>query len=217
MTTTAQYATLPKNGSTQISAANPNRDGTGTLGVVAQAGASGLRIDGVAVQATVATTAGMLRFFLTKGRPLGAIVSITFTGTTATATTTLPHGLTTAQLIGVVGCAPDEYNVTDVAVTVTGANTFSYLMTVAPTTNATVIGNAASSLAVPVTRLFRETLVSAITPSATVAAFAAIMGTQNSTDNVYFPLVLQPGWSLRASTEKAESFNIIPLFAGDFS
>lgn len=215
MTTTAQYATIPKNGVAQISTANANKDGTGVLGVVLQAGPTGQRVDGLSLQSIMATTAGMLRFYLTKGRPLGVILSLTFAGTTATVTTAVAHGLTTSQLIGIIGCYPDEYNVTDVAITVTGATTFSYLMTVAPTANATVLGSGASSLAVPVTRMFLEVPVTAVTPSSSTVGFAATVNASSASN--YFPLVLQSGWSLRVSTEKAETFNVIPLFAGDFS
>lgn len=49
---------------------------------------------------------------------------------------------------------------------------------------------------------YEELVVAAITPSATVAAF----------DIEYIPtkpLVLPTGWSLRASTEKAEAFSVL--------
>lgn len=55
------------------------------------------------------------------------------------------------------------------------------------------------------TRLFREVSVTAITPSATVQAFRA---------EVVLPpeFALPSGsWELRASTEKAETFNVIAL------
>lgn len=55
--------------------------------------------------------------------------------------------------------------------------------------------------------LFQEILVSAITPSTTVSAF-------NST-NTYNNLMLPSGYSLRATTNNAESFTVI-AFGGDF-
>lgn len=216
MTATAQYASTPKNGVTQISTANANRDGTGTVGMVCMAGASGMRIDSLTIQATGTTTAGMVRFFLTKGRPLGAISTITFTGTTAIVTTVLPHGLTTGQLASIIGASPDEYNVVDASLTVTGANSFTYVMGTAPTANATVMGSGATSTSPVTSRLVKEVSVDAITPSATVKAFATGIGTNTGSEKTLFPLSLQAGWSLRASTEKAEAFNIIPTFAGDF-
>lgn len=57
-------------------------------------------------------------------------------------------------------------------------------------------------------RLWREVAVTAITPSATVAAFTASL--------TNLGLILATGWSLRASTEKAETFNICVTRAGDF-
>jgi len=216
MTATAQYASTPRNGVTQVSTANANRDGTGTLGVVCMAGANGMRIDSLTIQATGTTTAGMLRFFLTKGRPLGSISTITFTGTTAIVTTALPHGLTTGQLVSVIGALPDEYNVVDASLTVTGANTFTYVMGTAPTANATVMGSGATSTSPVTSRMIKEVTVDALIPSATAKAFATGIGTNTGSEKTLFPLSIQPGWSLRASTEKAETFNIIPTFAGDF-
>lgn len=52
-----------------------------------------------------------------------------------------------------------------------------------------------------------EELVSAITPSATVAAF--------NTEIVFADLLIPSGWTLYASTEKAEAFNVI-LHGGDY-
>lgn len=57
-------------------------------------------------------------------------------------------------------------------------------------------------------RLLREVPVTAITPSGTVQAFTA------SLPNL--ALVLAPGWSLRASTHNAESFNVAVTRAADF-
>lgn len=57
-------------------------------------------------------------------------------------------------------------------------------------------------------RLLREVAVSAITPSGTVAAFTASL--------TNLALVLQSGWSLRASTHNAETFNVCVTRAGDF-
>lgn len=216
MTTTAQYASLPKNGGAQVSVANANRDGTGAVGVVLTAGASGARIDALAVKATGTTTAGMLRFFLAKGRAGGAIATMTFVGTTATVTTELAHGLTTGDLVTVQGALPDDYNVVDAAVTVTGALTYTFVMATTPTTAATVVGSFSTSVAVPVTRLYREIAVTAAVPSAIVATFETYMMTGNAVDKGFMPLILQPGWSLRVATEKAETFNITPTVAGGF-
>jgi hypothetical protein len=57
-------------------------------------------------------------------------------------------------------------------------------------------------------RLWKEVLVSAITPSTTVSPFSSTLNSQ--------ALVLQSGWSLRASTNNAETFNVLVTRAGDF-
>jgi len=67
MAASAQYASTPKVGVGQISTANTNRDGTGTIGTVFTAGSSGSRIDMIDIQATGTTTAGMVRLFLHNG------------------------------------------------------------------------------------------------------------------------------------------------------
>lgn len=51
----------------QISAANTNRDGTGTIGTIYTATADGARIDGIRVKAIVTTTAGMIRIYINDG------------------------------------------------------------------------------------------------------------------------------------------------------
>lgn len=127
MSTTANYASTPRAAFGQVSTANTNRDGTGTIATIFTAGASGSRIDDIVVIATGTTTAGMVRLFLHDG------------------------------------------------------------------TNA---------------RLWVELPVTAATPSGTVQAFAASLLNQS--------LILPSGWSLRASTHNAETFNVIVDRAGDF-
>lgn len=126
------YAASPKCGIGQISTANTNRDGTGTIGTVFTAGTSGSRIDAIDLKATGTTTAGMVRLFIHDG--MTAI-------------------------------------------------------------------------------LLTEVPVVAVTPSATLPAWEVQLNT-NSMSQI-LPLVLPTGYSLRASAEKAESFNVIAL-GGDF-
>jgi hypothetical protein len=57
-------------------------------------------------------------------------------------------------------------------------------------------------------RLLDEILVPAITPSTTVEAFSASLLNQ--------AIVIPSGWSLRASTNNAETFNVLVTRAGDF-
>lgn len=121
------FVGTPKVGIAQISTANPNRDGTGTISTVLTAGALGSRIDRLRAIAIGTTTAGMIRWYIHDG------------------------------------------------------------------TNA---------------RLWYEQTVDAITPSATVAAWTE---DYMPTDGLKLPV----GYSLRASTEKAETFNVFAE-SGDF-
>lgn len=62
-----QFAASPVNAAVTISTANPNRDGTGTVGTLYTAPTNGARIDEINVKATVTTTAGIVRFWLHDG------------------------------------------------------------------------------------------------------------------------------------------------------
>ena len=89
MATQAQYAATPKCGIGQVSVANTNRDGTGTIATIFQAGANGSRIDAINLKAVGTTTVGMLRLFLhdgTNARLLTEVpvVAITPSGTLPT-------------------------------------------------------------------------------------------------------------------------------------
>lgn len=132
MSTSAQYASTPKCGVGQVSVANTNRDGTGTIDTIFTAGASGSRIDAINIKATGTTTAGMIRLFIHDG------------------------------------------------------------------TNA---------------RLLTEVPVVALTPSGTLPSWEAQLNTNTMTQ--VLPLVLPTGYSLRAATNNAETFNVIAL-GGDF-
>lgn len=127
MATTAQYASTVRTAQAQVSTANTNRNGTGTIVTVFTAGSNGSRIDDIYITATATTTAGVVRLFLNDG-----------------------------------------------------TNTY----------------------------LWREILVPAITPSTTVSVFSAALLSQG--------LILANTWSLRASTNNAETFNIQVTRAGDF-
>lgn len=132
MSTSAQYASIPKCGVGQVSVANTNRDGTGTIVTVFSAGASGSRIDAINIKATGTTTAGMIRLFIHDGADA---------------------------------------------------------------------------------RLLTEVPVTAITPSGTLPSWEAQLNTNTMTQ--VLPLVLPTGYSLRAATNNAETFNVIAL-GGDF-
>lgn len=128
MATTAQYASTVRTAIAQISTANTNRNGTGTIGTVITGAATGTRVDDITIAATGTTTAGVVRLFINDG-------------------------------------------------------TTSYL--------------------------WQEILVTAITPSTTQQVFSFTLLNQAL-------LLASASWSLRASTNNAETFNIIVTRAGDF-
>lgn len=131
-----QFQSAPRLGQALLSTANPNRDGTGTIGTVFTAGASGSECLWCKVKARGTTTAGMIRLFLHDGTSYrGLLVEI------------------------------------------------------------------------PVT---------AITPSATVPSFEALLPLSVPVlGDTTLPMPLPTSWSVRASTEKAESFDVI-IAGGDF-
>jgi hypothetical protein len=134
MATTPNFSATPKIGSVNITTANANRDGTGTIGTVFTAGSSGSRIDTINIVATGTTTAGMVRLFI--------------------------HDGTTA-------------------------------------------------------RLYDEVPVFAVTPATSTPAFIATLGSNAPLSSSRYPIVMPTGYSLRAATNNAESFNIHAI-GGDF-
>ena len=127
MATAAQYAATVQNASAQVTTANTNRNGTGTIVSVMTGATNGTRIDDIYIVATGTTTAGVVRLFISDGTNI---------------------------------------------------------------------------------RLWQEVLVPAITPSTTVAVFSAALLNQ--------ALILENGWSLQASTNNSETFNVLVTRAGDF-
>jgi len=60
------FTKAPVIGMAEVSAANPNLDGTGTIVSIVDGGVEGVRLDIFESRAIVATTAGMLRLFLSE-------------------------------------------------------------------------------------------------------------------------------------------------------
>ena len=81
-------------------------------------------------------------FYIATTTTAQTISTITRGGTgnlTATLTTAAPHGLVDGNRVTISGATPAEFNGTYV-IDVTGANTFTYTMTTAPSGDATVVG-----------------------------------------------------------------------------
>ena len=86
MATSPAYASAPRLWMGQVTAANTNRDGTGTLATLGTAPAAGTRLDGVIVQAIGATTAGMIRLFIHDGSNARLFLEVPVLAVTPSAT-----------------------------------------------------------------------------------------------------------------------------------
>lgn len=80
------FADTPEIGAVEISTANTNRNGTGTLGTVVTADAAGTKIDLITVVAEGTTTAGMIRLFLHDGSVFYLLKEIDVTAITPSGT-----------------------------------------------------------------------------------------------------------------------------------
>jgi hypothetical protein len=85
MTTSAQYASIPKVGSALLTTADTSLTAPTTVGTVLTAGASGSRIDYIRIQGVANTVAGLVNLFIFDGTnyflwqqiPIQAITSST--------------------------------------------------------------------------------------------------------------------------------------------
>lgn len=87
MASTPAFASTARVGSAQVSAANTGRDGSGTIVDVLTGVAAGTRVFEVVVQATVTTTAGMVRLYYYDGTNTRLLDEITVTAVTVGAST----------------------------------------------------------------------------------------------------------------------------------
>jgi len=70
MATTAQYAATVKSAQVQISSANTQRTGSGTIGTLIIGATNGTRVDDIYITAATSTTAGVIRLFISDGSAL---------------------------------------------------------------------------------------------------------------------------------------------------
>ncbi len=90
---------------------------------------------------------GMIRYNETVNKYEGnesvagaPVLTLTHSGTTATLTTSVAHGLATDDYITVSGVTPSNYN-SSYKITVTGSTSFTYVMGSDPGSDATVLGS----------------------------------------------------------------------------
>lgn len=86
MATDPQFAATPGLEHGQVSTANTNRDGTGTIATILTAGSNGTKIEEITVQATGTTTAGMVRLYLHDGTNVRLFDEFAVTAVTPSAT-----------------------------------------------------------------------------------------------------------------------------------
>jgi len=86
MATDPQFTTTVRHEMVQISTANTNRDGTGTLGTVFTAGATGSRIEHIEIMGVGTVTAGVIRLFIDDGTNKRLWREVAVTATTPSGT-----------------------------------------------------------------------------------------------------------------------------------
>lgn len=86
MATVPNFTKTPVMGIANISAANTNRDGTGTIVDVITGAAVGTRIERITVVATGTTTAGVVRLYLFDGTNTRLLREVLVTAITASVT-----------------------------------------------------------------------------------------------------------------------------------
>lgn len=85
MATTPKFTSTARVGMGVVSAANTNRDGTGTLVDILTGVAAGTKIFEVVIQAAVTTTAGMIRLYIYDGTNTRLFDEITVAATSVSA------------------------------------------------------------------------------------------------------------------------------------
>jgi hypothetical protein len=95
---------------------------------------------------------------LTTPTGVVTISTITHVNAIATLTTASAHGLATGNQVSITGCTPSDYNGV-YTITVLNNTSFTYLMTSAPATDATVVGSYERGITTPVNTLMNYTEV----------------------------------------------------------
>jgi hypothetical protein len=92
MASSPVYVGTPKTWQAALSAANTNRDGSGTLVDAVSGGSSGSRLDKVRIAASGTTTAGVIRLFVYDGTNTYLIKEVLVTAVTPSATVAVWEG-----------------------------------------------------------------------------------------------------------------------------
>jgi hypothetical protein len=95
---------------------------------------------------------------LTTSTGVQTISSITYVGDVATLTTASAHGLSTGRYVSITGTTPAAYSGV-FKITVMSATTFTYVLTVAVSGNATVVGTYLNQATTPINSLMNYTRI----------------------------------------------------------
>lgn len=177
MSTQPQYGSVPHVGIGQVTTGDPSRTNPSNFATVMTAGQNGSRIDRINMTGIGSTLASIIRLFLVPGNIGAPIVSITFSGTTATVTTATPHGLVAGQTVTLRGNFPRVYDADNAAVTIINSTQFSYTLASTPAMNASMLGYLTIIPASPNWNLWQEVALSAVSPPASASFLATISGT----------------------------------------
>jgi hypothetical protein len=85
MAASPTFTSTPRIGAAAVATANTNRDGTGTLVDILTGVTAGTKVTSVVVQATVTTTAGMIRLYINDGSTSRLFDEITVAAATVSA------------------------------------------------------------------------------------------------------------------------------------
>src|SRR5690349_17058576 len=104
MATSPAYAATPLLDYCQVSAANTNRDGTGTTVLLGSGTAAGKRVTRCSIQSTGTTTAGAVRLYVStdSGTTKRLIVEKVVPAITPAVGTTPPFYTTVPEIVGLV-------------------------------------------------------------------------------------------------------------------
>lgn len=86
MSTTAAFASIAAPDLAQLTAANTNRDGTGTVVTVSTGASSGDRLDDIELCAAGTTTDGVIRLFISDGSNTRLVKEVLVSATTPSVT-----------------------------------------------------------------------------------------------------------------------------------
>lgn len=206
MTTQAQYASTvyANSGSTTTADTSYSQPTNSTVGVIATATATGMRIDELTNICQGTSVAGLLRIWECQGTMGPTVSGMSAVTTTVTVMTGTAHGRVTGDLVTMQNAFPNEYNVTNAAITVTTTTAFTYTVSTAPVSAAaTTVGVYSHTPATAVYTLLKEFPIIATVGSSTLPAWQLVL--TSALNGEFLPRILPAGWSLRTTVSATQT------------